>query len=50
MPDFLCEERLKLTRLYLDDVAMNQAVSRTVADEVRSMARSYQRNPRNVLI
>jgi len=31
MPDFLCEERLKLTQLYLDAVALNQSASRTVA-------------------
>ena len=32
MPDFLCEDRLRLTLLYLDAVALNQAASRTVAD------------------
>ena len=32
MPDFLCEERLRLTRLYLDAVTLNQAEARTVAD------------------
>jgi hypothetical protein len=32
MPDFLCEERLKLTILYLDAVALNQSASRAVAD------------------
>ena len=32
MPDFLCEERLRLNKLYIDAVTLNQAAGRTVAD------------------
>ncbi len=32
MPDFLCEERLRLTKLYIDAVTLNQAAGRGIAD------------------
>ena len=48
MPDFLCEERLRLTQLYLDAVASNQAASRSVSDKRSEVWREATKETREI--
>lgn len=50
MPDFLCEERLRLTLVYLDAVALNQKAGRTVADPKSEAWREATKETREVCV
>jgi hypothetical protein len=48
VPDFLCEERLRLTKLYIDAVAVNQMAGRAIAEMKSEAWREATRETREI--